>query len=125
MTVSDNYKRIGKRNEHTIIAERVLGRKLVGEEQVHHVDYDKRNNANDNLVLCSDMKYHKLLHARTDALDACGNPDYMKCAYCGKYDDPANMYVRPVQYQAWHRECRSAKRRVENPKTGPYKYGNK
>ena len=120
-----NYKRVGKRNQHTLIAEQVLGRKLVGQEQVHHVDYDRLNNANNNLVLCPDMKYHKLLHARTNALDSCGNSDYMKCAYCGEYDDPANMYVRPVQYQAWHRECRSAKRRVENPKTGPYKYGSK
>ena len=107
-----------------MIAERILGRKLVGEEQVHHVDYNKRNNANDNLVLCESMKYHKLLHARTNALDSCGNADYMKCAYCGEYDDPADMYVRPTQHQAWHRECKNASKRVENPKTGPYKYGS-
>ena len=115
----------GQLREHTLVASKALGRSLMGTEQVHHVDYNPKNNDPSNLVVCADMKYHKLLHARTDALDACGNSDYMKCAYCGEYDDPANMYVRPVQYQAWHRECRSAKRRVENPKTGPYKYGSK
>ena len=110
--------------EHRHKAQLALGRNLKGNEHVHHVDYNTKNNKNTNLVVC-DNAYHRLIHARTDALDACGNADYMKCAYCGEYDDPANMYVREVQYQAWHTECRQNTRRVENPKTGPYKYGVK
>ena len=110
--------------EHRYKAEKALGRQLKRKEHVHHVDYNKKNNDPSNLIVC-DSSYHKLIHARTDALNACGNANHMKCAYCGEYDDPSNMYVRPVQYQAWHHDCRSASRRVENPKTGPYKYGVK
>src|SRR6266850_6454226 len=78
-------------NEHTLTAERALGRRLKTPEQVHHVDYNKRNNAPDNLVICPDMAYHKLLHMRTDAMNACGNPDYRKCPYCQVWDSPNNL----------------------------------
>lgn len=113
----------GKIREHVYKASMALGRALKNKEQVHHVDYNPKNNDASNLVICADMKYHKLLHARTDALNVCGNANYMKCAYCGEYDDPKNMYTRSIDYQAWHRECRSKRRRVLNPKTGPYKNG--
>lgn len=112
----------GKVREHVYKASLALGRKLKTGEHVHHVDYNPRNNSSTNLVVCSNS-YHRLLHARTDALNSCGDANYMKCAYCKKYDDPANMYVRPAAYQAWHTECRSKYRRVSNPQTGPYKYG--
>ena len=113
----------GRIREHVYKATLALGRALKNKELVHHVDSNPKNNENSNLIICENAKYHALLHARTDALDACGNADFMKCAYCGEYDDPINMYVRPVAYQAWHKDCRSKSRRVLNPKTGPYKYG--
>lgn len=90
--------------EHVAMAERAIGRKLPPGAQVHHVDSDPGNNAPGNLVLCPDQAYHRLLHVRTRALDACGNANYCKCVFCKAYDDPANLTARPKgAYQ--HRHC--------------------
>lgn len=86
------YKRLNNIQEHVAVAERALGRKLPKGANVHHIDGNPGNNRNDNLVICPDMAYHKLLHLRQDALAACGHADWLKCRYCKKYDDPKNMY---------------------------------
>lgn len=80
---------------HIAIVERVLGKVLPPGVQVHHVDEDRGNNGHENLVVCPDSAYHKLLHVRTAALDACGNANYRKCRFCGVYDDTANMRHKP------------------------------
>jgi len=49
--------------EHRIIAERAIGRKLRAGEVVHHIDCNRANNRNDNLLVC-DTNYHAALHAR-------------------------------------------------------------
>lgn len=51
------------RKVHTVIAEKILGRKLKRNECVHHVDLNKSNNLNSNLVIC-DLAYHRFLHHR-------------------------------------------------------------
>ncbi len=66
---SHGYVRIwtGKNNEdleHHVVAERALGHALPAGAVVHHVDEDTTNNAPNNLVICQDDNYHKLLHAR-------------------------------------------------------------
>ena len=47
--------------QHREIAERVLGRKLKRNEVVHHMDGNKSNNVNNNLVICL-SGYHSWLH---------------------------------------------------------------
>lgn len=64
-----------KLREHRMIAERVLGRSLPSSAQVHHIDGNGRNNVNNNLVICQDMSYHRLLHVRHEVLKAGGNPN--------------------------------------------------
>ena len=79
--------------EHIIIATEVLGKMLPDGACVHHIDYDKLNNAKNNLVICQDQFYHALLHTRTDALKACGYAHYLKCCYCKLYDHPDNITI--------------------------------
>lgn len=42
---------VGQRYEHRIVAEKMLGRKLMGWESVHHKDKNKLNNSPDNLEI--------------------------------------------------------------------------
>ncbi len=90
--------------EHVVVAEQALGKLLPKGTDVHHVDENRTNNANTNLVICQDRAYHKLLHRRTSALKACGNPNYRKCATCHQYDDPGNLV--PHGHAVQHLECR-------------------
>lgn len=99
------YKLLNGKNEHVQIAERAVGKNLPKGAHVHHVDYDKLNNANTNLVVCPNTSYHRLLHVRTDALNACGNPDWRRCKFCQRYGDPAAMYGYPGGVMFHHREC--------------------
>ena len=92
-----------KRLEARWIARRALGKKLPRGSEVHHIDKDPSNNSNDNLVLCQDKSYHKFLHQRANAYYACGNPNWRKCSFCGKHDDPKNLYI--YKGICYHRKC--------------------
>ena len=68
---------------HVAIAERAPGHPLPRGAVVHHVDENKQNNANANLVICQDHAYHMLLHARMRVVKAGGNPNTERwCAGC-------------------------------------------
>ena len=91
--------------EHLIVAEDALRRSLPPGVEVHHVDEDRKNNANDNLVICQDHAYHGLLHRRMDALRACGNANYRKCYICHGYDDVTNMRTYDHEGHFSHAFC--------------------
>lgn len=92
--------------DHIAVAEKVLGKKLPPGAEVHHVNEDRRDNRPTNLVICPDKGYHKLLHARIKALDACGNPNWRKCRHCGVFDDLRNL--RGHQSSPYHSVCNNA-----------------
>ena len=81
---------------HRLKAERALGKPLPRGAVVHHVDYNRLNNDNTNLVVCPDRRYHSLLHQRQDAVNAGYPAHYRQCDYCKQFDDPDNMrsYMR-------------------------------
>lgn len=76
----------GKRDAvltHVLVAEKALGRHLPEGVEVHHVDENKQNNANANLVICQDRHYHALLHRRARVVRAGGDPNRQRfCRLC-------------------------------------------
>lgn len=96
-------------HEHILIAEKALGHYLPLGAEVHHVNEDKLDNRNCNLVICQDKAYHLFLHANKRALEACGHAFYRKCQYCKEYDSTDRLYMR--HHAVFHRECRSAYQR--------------
>lgn len=58
---ADGPKNHRRRFEHVLIAEAVLGRKLKRGEVVHHINMNKSDNRNCNLLICSNS-YHRWLH---------------------------------------------------------------
>lgn len=71
--------------EHVMVAEKAIGRRLPRGAHVHHVDGDRRNNINRNLVICQDAEYHQLLHQRTVVVMAGGDPNAeLLCRRCDR-----------------------------------------
>jgi len=90
---------------HQVLAMKALGRELPKGVEVHH-------HTADQLVICPDKAYHKLLHQRERALDACGNANWRKCVICKTYDDPVNMVSyggtnKPFRHRACHAKQRN------------------
>lgn len=87
--------------ERLLVAEKALGRAIPPCAQVHHWDEVRSNNAPSNLVICENQAYHRLLHSRRRAYEACGNPNAKKCYICKMYD----MATVTSKAGYYHREC--------------------
>lgn len=79
--------------------------------EIHHVNGDSLDNRACNLVVCPSTAYHRLLHRRQRALDACGHADWVRCWLCGEWSAPEDMGRSGVgadglrKAGAQHREC--------------------
>src|SRR6188768_2979322 len=99
--------------EHVRIAECAIGGPLPQGAEVHHWDENPANNSPSNLVVCPDREYHKLIHRRMRAMDACGNPNWRCCGHCKQWDDPANLVEQKLAKKdktgrTFHAACRAA-----------------
>lgn len=88
--------------EHIAVAERALGKRLPEGCEVHHVNENRIDKRGANLVICPSTAYHRLLHQRMAARDACGNADWRKCQHCQQYDAPERLNMKRVPF---HTEC--------------------
>lgn len=87
---------------HILTAEKALGKPLPPGAVVHH---ENGSTNSGPLVICQDDNYHRLLHKRMRAYQACGHANWLKCWICKQYDDPQNMYVSPSGNRGRHRNC--------------------
>lgn len=101
--------------EHVLVAEKALGRPLPEGAQVHHwADVSD----NTKLVICPTDAYHKMLHQRERALDACGHADWLRCRRCKSYSPASQLKISKGGF-ASHPEClRQASRKAYAKRTG-------
>ena len=58
--VTTGYRKHRGRHKHRIVAEEMLGRPLLPEEVVHHIDHDKTNNDPSNLQIMTRADHARL-----------------------------------------------------------------
>ena len=91
---------------HILVAEKALGKYLDIKHQVHHFDERKRNNKNNNLVICEDQAYHTLLHTRQRIVNYGGNPNLHKiCSTCDKLKLRNEFHSNYSNFDNLHRHC--------------------
>lgn len=92
--------------EHRLIVEKAVGHPIPKGAEIHHVNGNRLDNSRGNLVLCPDHAYHVLLHRRTEALKATGDPGKIRCAICKQWDAPEKVTHTSPRIWFTHRECR-------------------
>lgn len=105
-----------KRQQHVLVAEAALEKSLPLGAEVHHVNENRQDNRNENLVVCPSRAYHKLIHTRSTALNECGNAGFRKCPFCKTYDDPLNMKHNTSSRYFYHNHCKSEYRKLRSEK---------
>jgi len=59
---ANTYIKQGQRHLHRVVAEQYLGRPLLPDEVVHHLDLNKHNNDPSNLAVLPNQEFHARVH---------------------------------------------------------------
>jgi hypothetical protein len=54
--------------EHTLVAEKALGKYLPPQAVVHHFNKIRNDNSKGNLIICENNAYHRIIHARQNRI---------------------------------------------------------
>lgn len=101
---------------HVLVAERALGVFIDRKHPIHHFNENPTDNRNQNLVICEDAKYHKLLHVRVRVLRAGGNPNTEKlCTKCKSLHFKTDFCKERGKYDGLSQICNQcrAKKQIE------------
>ncbi len=106
----------GRNKEYAFLyhvkAEKALGHALPPDAVVHHVDENRGNTSNTNLVICESQEYHRLLHTRMRVLKAGGNPNTDKvCSKCkqAKHRNQFHKWYSRLSHDGLQTTCKSCK----------------
>lgn len=91
-------------------AEKALGKPLPLKIEIHHLDENKENDTNSNLVICEDAGYHKLIHSRQRIFNAGGHPDTHKiCSNCKILKERIEFNKNSCKFDNLDDRCRKCK----------------
>lgn len=114
----------GRVYEHIVVAERALGHPLPLRARIHHINRQRGDNRNTNLVICENHAYHIFLHRRMRAYQATGSANAIKCVFCKQwgFDGLNDMTLinrsNGMTGHAQHNSCQRSYR-AKNSGTGP------
>ena len=91
--------------EHVVVASRALGKRLPKGAIVHHVNENREDNQNTNLVICQSAGYHALLHARMRTLKE-RRTGTKTCARCGQTKPFSEYHKHPGNHLGLHPRCK-------------------
>jgi len=114
------------KQEHRLVMEKHLERKLTKKEIVHHIDGNKSNNNIDNLMLFPTKKAHTKFHYLQGDLKLKAGSNKkelingkLKCRYCEELKDLGEFGVNKESYLGvvqTCRECQRINRKQDSPK---------
>ncbi len=102
----------GEIREYRLRAVNALGKPLPEDVSVHHHDEEQ-------LVICENEAYHRLIHARERAYLATGDAHKRTCTICHEWDDPENLSYVNASKSMRHKKCHADReylRGLEKPK---------
>ncbi len=103
--------------EHILVAENALGHYLPPKAVVHHVDGNGFNNANRNLVICENQRYHLLLHTRQRVINLGGDPNTDKiCGTCHTLKPLSEFSSNRAQVDGLVGQCKPCNRAYQRDK---------
>lgn len=97
--------------EHIYLAEKALGGPLPEGAEVHHFDENRANNSPQNLVICQDRSFHRLLHQRQRIVRAGGDPDKDRICPCCKTLKPIAEF--DIIAGVLNLRCKICRRRIQ------------